>query len=115
MPNESLIPTLPFYILNILPILASDILLSLTSNRPCAVFATGAILGSSFLMIQYPLVTYVYSEVSSNQSFVWPSLISATYFGMLDNIYPLIIGPALTMGIVGALLARKILRVIVAG
>jgi hypothetical protein len=115
IPNESLIPTLPFYILNILPILASDILLSFTSNRPCTVFATGAILGSSFLMMQYPLVTYVYSEVSSNQSFVWPSLISPTYFGMLDNIYPLIMGPALAMGIVGALLAGKILRVIVAG
>jgi hypothetical protein len=34
---------------------------------------------------------------------------------MLDNIYPLIMGPALAMGIVGALLAGKILRVIVAG
>jgi hypothetical protein len=107
-PNESLVQTIPFYILNILPILASDILLSFSSNRVFSIFVPGAILGSSFLMVQYPLITYVYSEVSSNQDFVWPSLISSTYFGLLSNIYPLIIGPAIAMGIVGAFLARKI-------
>jgi hypothetical protein len=107
-PNESLVQTIPFYILNILPILASDILLSFSSNRVFSIFVPGAILGSSFLMVQYPLITYVYSGVSSNQDFVWPSLISSTYFGLLSNIYPLIIGPAIAMGIVGAFLARKI-------
>lgn len=110
IPNESLIQTIPFYILNILPILASDILVSFSSNRVFSIFVPGAILGSSFLMVQYPLITYVYSEVSSNQDFVWPSLISSTYFGLLGNIYPLIIGPAIAMGIVGAFLARKITR-----
>ena len=108
IPNESLVQTIPFYILNMLPILASDILLSFSLNRVFSIFVPGAILGSSFLMVQYPLITYVYSEVSSNQDFVWPSLISSTYFGLLSNIYPLIIGPAIAMGIVGAFLARKI-------
>ena len=108
IPNESLIQTIPFYVLNILPILASDILLSFSSNRVISIFVPGAILGSSFLMVQYPLITYVYNEVSSNQAFVWPSLISSTYFGLMSNIYPLILGPAIAMGIVGAFLARKI-------
>ena len=63
LPNESLIPTLPFYILNILPILASDILLSFSANRVLSVFGSGSILVFSFLMIQYPLITYVYNEV----------------------------------------------------
>ena len=108
IPNESLVQTIPFYVLNILPILASDILLSFSSNRVFSIFVPGAILGSSFLMVQYPLITYVYSEVSSNQDFVWPSLISSTYFGLLSNIYPLIIGPAIAMGIAGGFLARKI-------
>jgi hypothetical protein len=108
IPNESLIQTIPFYVLNILPILASDILLSFSPNRVISIFVPGAILGSSFLMVQYPLITYVYNEVSSNQAFVWPSLISSTYFGLMSNIYPLILGPAIAMGIVGAFLARKI-------
>src|SRR6516225_427042 len=37
-PNESLIPTLTFYILNILPILASGILLSSSANRRLSVY-----------------------------------------------------------------------------
>ena len=106
LPNESLIPTLPFYILNILPILASDILLSFSANRVLSVFGSGSILGSSFLMIQYPLITYVYNEVFTKQAFVWPSLLSSSYFGMISSIYPLVIGPAFAMGIIGAILAR---------
>src|SRR5690242_9555477 len=47
IPNESLIPTLPFYMLNILAFLASDILVSFSSNKLYSILA-GAILGSSF-------------------------------------------------------------------
>jgi hypothetical protein len=109
IPNESLIPTLPFYILNILPILASDILLSFSTNRVLSVLASGSILGSSFLMIQYPLITYVYNEVFTKQAFVWPSLLSSSYFGMISSIYTLVIGPAFAMGIMGAILAGKVI------
>jgi hypothetical protein len=109
IPNESLILTLPFYILNIIPIIISDISLSFSPNNLLySVCIPGAILGSSFFMMQYPLVTYVYTELSSNQAFVWPSQISSTYFGMIDSIYLLILGPAFSMGIVGAVLAHKI-------
>jgi hypothetical protein len=108
-PNESLIPTLTFYILNILPILASDILLSLSANRRLSVLVSGSILGSSFLMMQYPLITYVYNEVFTKQSFVWPSLLSSSYFGMISSIYPLVMCPAIAMGIVGAILAGKVI------
>lgn len=109
MPNESLIPTLPFYIVNILPILASDILLSFSTNRVLSVLASGSILGSSFLMMQYPLITYVYNEVFTKQAFVWPSLLSSSYFGMISSIYTLVIGPAFAMGIIGAILAGKVI------
>jgi hypothetical protein len=107
-PNESLIPTLTFYVLNILPILASDILLSFSSKRRLSVFFSGSILGSSFLMMQYPLITYVYNEVFTKQAFVWPSLLSSSYFGIIGSIYPLVMGPAIAMGIVGAILAGKV-------
>ena len=109
VPNESLIPTLTFYILNILPILASDILLSFSANRILSVFVSGSILGSAFLMMQYPLITYVYNEVFTKQAFVWPSLLSSSYFGMIGSVYPLVIGPAFAMGIVGAILAEKVI------
>ncbi|MFZ0511108.1 MAG: hypothetical protein WAM14_05845 [Candidatus Nitrosopolaris sp.] len=109
IPNESLIPTLTFYILNILPILACDILLSFSANRVLSVFVSGSILGSSFLMMQYPLITYVYNDVFTKQAFVWPSLLSSSFFGMIGSIYPLAIFPAFTMGIVGAILAGKVI------
>jgi hypothetical protein len=110
VPNESLIPTLTFYILNLLPILASDILLSSSANRRLSVYLSGLILGSSFLMMQYPLITYVYNEVFTKQAFVWPSLLSSSYFRMIGSIYPLIVGPAAAMGIVGAILAGKVIN-----
>jgi hypothetical protein len=109
VPNESLIPTLTFYIINLLPILASDVLLSSSANRRLSVYVSSLILGSSFLMIQYPLITYVYNEVFTKQAFVWPSLLSSSYFGMIGSIYPLVVGPAAAMGIVGAILAGKVI------
>jgi hypothetical protein len=109
VPNESLIPTLTFYILNLLPILASDILLSSSANRRISVYVSGLILGTSFLMMQYPLITYIYNEVFTKQAFVWPSLLSSSYFGMIGSIYPLVVGPAAAMGIVGAILAGKVI------
>jgi hypothetical protein len=60
-------------------------------------------------MIQYPLITYVYNEVFTKQAFVWPSLLSSSYFGMISSIYPLVIGPAFAMGIIGAILAGKVI------
>lgn len=109
VPNESLIPTLTFYILNLLPILASDILLSSSANRRLSVYVSGLILGSSFLMMQYPLITYVYNEVFAKQAFVWPSLLSSSYFGMIGSIYPLVVGPSAALGIVGATFAGKVI------
>jgi len=109
VPNESLIPTLTFYILNLLPILASDILLSSSANRRLSVYVSGLILGSSFLMMQYPLITYVYNEAFTKQAFVWPSLLSSSYFGMIGSIYPLVVGPAAALGIVGATFAGKVI------
>ena len=109
VPNESLMPTLTFYFFNLLPILASDVLLSSSANRRLSVYVSSLILGSSFLMMQYPLITYVYNEVFTKQPFVWPSLLSSSYFGMIGSIYPLVVGPAAAMGIVGAILAGKVI------
>lgn len=107
IPNESLIPTLPFYLVNIIPIIIADTLLSVLDNKFYSICFAGAIMGSIFLMIQYPLITHIYNEVFTKQP-VWASLTSSIYFGMISNIYPLIIGPAIAMGMVGAIVGYKI-------
>jgi len=108
IPNESLIPTLPFYFLNLVPIVAVDILLSLAKSRfrYSIYIIGGAILGSIFFMMQYPLITHVYNEVDTRRGVVWPSLTSSTYFGMIEQLYPLVAVPGATMGIIGATLAN---------
>ena len=110
IPNESLIPTLPFYLLNLVPIVAVDVLLTIAKSRfPYSIYIIGgAILGSVFFMMQYPLITHVYNEVVTRQAFVWPSLTSSTYFGMIGEVYPLVAVPGATMGIVGAIAANSI-------
>lgn len=108
IPNDSLIPALPFYFLNMVPIVAVDILLNLAKSRsPYSIYIIGgAILGSIFFMMQFPLITHVYNEVDTTQGFVWPSLTSSTYFGMIGEIYPLVAVPGATMGIIGATVAN---------
>jgi hypothetical protein len=109
IPNESLISTLPFYIINLIPIIAVDVLLAISKYRFLySISLSGAILGSIFFMVQYPLITHVYNEVVTKQAFVWPSLTSSIYFGMIGNIYPLIVVPGIAMGIIGAITANRI-------
>jgi hypothetical protein len=110
IPNESLIVTLPFYILNLIPIIVVDVLLSVSKHRfPYYISLGGAILGSTFFMMHYPLITHIYNEVVTKQAFVWPSLTSSIYFGMIGSIYPLLVVPGVAMGITGAIAANKII------
>src|SRR5919197_1383523 len=51
IPNESLISTLPFYIINLIPIIAVDVFLAITKYRFLySISLSGAILGSIFFM-----------------------------------------------------------------
>ena len=111
IPNGSLVHTLPFYILNLVPIIAVDSLLTISRYRipSFPVIIGGAVLGSVFFMMQYPLITHVYNEVVTMQAFVWPSVTSSTYFEMFGQIYPLLAVPGATMGIIGGLLANRIM------
>jgi hypothetical protein len=119
LPNEYLIPTLPFYILNILPILAADILLSKGSlhnrnhifskqreNR-MASYLVGAILGLAFFTLYFPLITHTYNEALPNPGPVWPSLTITIYFQMIDEVSIFIIAPAMIMGIFGVVVASR--------
>jgi hypothetical protein len=55
------------------------------------------------------LITHVYNEVVTMQTFVWPSLTASTYFEMFGQVYALVAVPGAAMGIIGAILANRIL------
>jgi hypothetical protein len=107
LPNEYLLSTVPFYVLNLIAFLAADLTLSklVTSRYEIFIYGiSGAIFGVTFFMLHYPLITYTYNEVLPNSEPVWPSVTIATYFGMVGKIYPIVMLPALTSGVFGAIL-----------
>ena len=112
LPNEYLVPTIPFYILNIIPIVAVDILLSKLSTPKTKIvnYVAGAVIGSIFFTLYYPLITHTYNEVLSNSQTVWPSLTSSTYFKMIDKIYPLMVIPAAVTGIMATIISSKLIQ-----
>jgi hypothetical protein len=61
-------------------------------------------------MLYYPLITYTYNEVFESKV-VWPSLIAQIYFGMIQNVFPLVAIPTAAMGILGALVIDKLARI----
>ena len=121
LPNEYLVSTLPFYVLNILPILAADILLTILSadsrkhnssngkEKEIGKYLAGAILGLAFFTMYFPLITHTYNEVLPNPQPVWPSLTSTIFFRMIDDFIPFIMAPAILMGVFGVFVASKIL------
>jgi hypothetical protein len=112
LPNEYLVPTIPFYVLNIIPIVAVDILLSKLSTPKTKIvnYIVGAVIGSIFFTLYYPLITHTYNEVISNSQTVWPSLTSSIYFKMIDKIYPLMVIPAAVTGILATIISSKIIQ-----
>ena len=105
--NSSLLDSIPFYVLNVIPIFVSDILISLFNNNRIR-YISGAILGSSFYMIYFPLIVHTFNESLTNQ-IVWASLTSKIYFELIDEVMILTIIPAIGMGILGAIISMKII------
>ena len=60
-------------------------------------------------MLYYPLITHIYNEVFSNQT-VWPSLTAPIYFDMISQIYPLLVVPAVVVGILGTIASSKLIN-----
>jgi hypothetical protein len=108
IPNSALTPTIPFYISGIIPIVAADTLLAFSRSR-LSLYAAGTIVGLAFFMLYYPLITYTYNEVFERK-IVWPSLIVTIYFGMIQNVFPLVALPTAATGILGALVSDRLAR-----
>jgi hypothetical protein len=110
IPADSLHSTIPFYLLGMIPIVAADAVMSYRYWRPFAipVYVAGAIVGLTFFMLYYPLITHTYNEFIDSSRLVWPSVTDEIYFGMMQTIYPLLVGPAIAFGIIGAIAANRV-------
>jgi hypothetical protein len=133
VPNENLVPVIPFYLINVIPIIAIDVLLSLSlpsfgksssslSTTTSTTFSislsqtrkrivstlAGIVLGLTFFMLYFPLITHTYNEVSTNPQPVWPSLTATIYFEMIDELYPILIISSMAAGILGVVVSSKL-------
>lgn len=107
LPNSAIIFTIPFYFLSLLPIISADILLHFIKKHKQVGLFVGGILGSSFLVIYFPLTAFTYNEILTEQT-VWPSLIPQIYFQMITNVFLITFLPAVIMGIVGVSFAKRV-------
>jgi hypothetical protein len=128
LPNENLVSTIPFYLLNVIPIIVVDLLLSLlnlglsssssSSSSPISLSQTrkrimkvlsGVVLGLMFFMLYFPLITHTYNEVSINSQPVWPNITASIYFEMIDEMYPLLVVSSIATGILGVVVSSKLI------
>lgn len=110
VPDDALHATIPFYALNIIPMVAADAVLSYRFWKPfrIPIYAAGSILGLTFFMLYFPLVAHTYNKFTNPGSFVWPSLTIPIYFDLMGTVYPLVVAPAAAMGAAGALAADRL-------
>jgi len=104
IPNDSLAGTIPFYWINLIPIVLGDVLIS--KARTKTPYLAGAIFGCSFFFMYYPLITYTYNEVLL-EKVLWPSMTSQVYFEMVPIISPVLVCVGAVSGIFGAKFAQK--------
>ncbi len=106
IPNHTLIQTIPFYLSNIIPIILGDYILSKSKSTKHMMIA-GAVFGSAFYFIYYPLITYTYNEITLDK-LMWPSLTSQIYFEIIPLIAPFLIICGSIVGALGVKFAQKI-------
>ncbi len=109
--NPALVETIPFYFLTMIPFVAADIMMATYRNRT-GIAAAGAIIGSAFYFAYFPFVTYVYNEVIFTRA-ISGSVTFQVFFEQLPVVLPAVIGPAVIMGILGAILGGRLEALIV--
>jgi hypothetical protein len=120
LPNENLVPMIPFYLLNVIPIILIDVSLSLPAlgisssillsqtRKKIVKMLAGIVLGLTFFMLYFPLITHTYNEVSINPQPVWPSVTASIYFEMIDEMFPLLVVSSMAAGILGVVVSSKL-------
>jgi hypothetical protein len=118
IPSNQLMPFLPWYLMLIIPAIVSDLILNKSivirgSNRLKAersVIISGAIIGSMFYVIGYPMLPITFAEPLS-YTFHSMSDILTNFLRTLPLVllFTTVLGVA--MGISGAIIATKIIKV----
>jgi hypothetical protein len=115
LPNKFIVSTIPWYLLNLIPILAVDILLTFLYRRPNnndtnnrkVKLISGAVLGLTFMTLYYPYVGLTYSELLQPSEFPRAETLSLFYFRAMGEIFPWLVIPAVASGIFGIMIVSK--------
>ena len=118
IPSNQLIPFLPWYLMLIIPAIVSDLILNksiiirgsniLKAER--SVIISGAIIGSMFYVIGYPMLPITFAEPLS-YTFHSMSDILTNFLRTLPLVLLFTTVPGVAMGISGAIIATKIIKV----
>jgi hypothetical protein len=109
IPDDKIRISIPFYLINLIPIVVADIILSM-SQKKSLTYLAGAILGLGFFTLYFPWITHVYNEILTTAP-VWPSAIIDTYFADLAKFYPIVLLPSIAIGVLGAIASKRLVKV----
>jgi hypothetical protein len=121
IPSNQLMPLLPWYLMLIIPAVIADLILNksltligskkniLKAERP--VMISGAIIGSIFYIIGYPMLPITFAEPLS-YTFHSMNDILVNFIRTLPFVFIFTAIPAIAMGIIGSIISVKKIRVL---
>src|ERR671933_2317357 len=119
IPSNQLLPFLPWYLMLIIPAVFADLILnkSITITRSKktvkaerSVIISGAIIGSIFYIVGYPMLTMTFAEPLS-YTFHSMNDIFINFVRTLPSVLVFIAVPGVAMGITGAIVSVKKIKV----
>lgn len=106
LPNFAISDTVLFYFTNLIPLIASDYVISKLNYKHVKYIGAG-ILGSTFYMFYYPYIMYTYNEVLLGK-LVSPSLIYSIYFELISDVFLITLIPAVLAAFAGCYFSKRI-------
>lgn len=119
IPSNQLMPFLPWYLTLIIPVVLADLILNKSVilrksknmlNTDRLAIISGAIIGSIFYIIGYPMLPITFAEPLS-YTFHSMNDISANFVRTLPVVFIFTAIPAVAMGIIGSIISVKKIRV----
>jgi hypothetical protein len=118
IPSNQLMPFLPWYLMLIIPAVVSDLILNKSTiirvsklmTAETSAMIAGAIVGSIFYIIGYPMLPITFAEPLS-YTFHTMNDTSTNFVRTLPLVFILTVGPGVALGIVGAILSVKKIKV----
>jgi hypothetical protein len=118
IPSNQLMPFLPWYLMLIIPAVASDLILtksivirvSKIVKAEISAMISGAIIGSMFYVMGYPMLPITFAE-PLGYAFHSMNDITINFLRTLLLVFILTAGPGVAMGIVGAIISGKKIKV----